>query len=116
MLTYFSDVIDTESSRGNVFKMLLGSVSKIYDERESYNNTTPIGGTHAFGLDGQSQMQRNQINPAILPTHQHHVTPPSGNWLFPPPSRTDTEASSSTLRPPPQRRSMQTIMKNPPHQ
>ena len=91
-----SDVVDTEPSHGDVYKMLLGSVSKLYDERDDSEPTTPISAPSTASSEETAQQTLSSPTfPSGIPWSQSLNTPD----CFPPPSRSDTGASSATVRP-----------------
>jgi len=92
-MTNASDVVDTEPSNGDVYKMLLGSISKLYDERDDSEPTTPSSGPST----SSEETAQASSSPALPPGIQRPLILQTSD-LFSPPGRSDTDASSSTLR------------------
>jgi hypothetical protein len=89
-----SDVVDREPSNGDVYKMLLGSVSKLYDERDDSEPTTPSS--------APSRSSEEAAQTSSSPASYEGIQPPQSSHtpdLFPTPSRSNTESSSATVRP-----------------
>ena len=87
-----SDIIDTESSRGDVNKMLLGSFVEEYDIDDGNSDDTP--GTLSI------QPESPYLDTRILSSEQSLQASPPQASPFPPPSRRTTQLSTApTLAP-----------------
>ena len=88
-----SDVVDTEPSNGDVYKMLLGSVSKLYDERDDSEPTTPSSAPSRSSEERVPTSSNPASTPGIQRPQSFHAT----DW-YPPPDRSNTDTSSDTVR------------------